>query len=73
MTKNERQSAYQTAAHAAALKAAKELVARLEAEGPATGWNNDNQTTAFRILEIEGREEEAKIVGQDLNVILHLG
>ena len=73
MTSNERQTEYQTAAHAAALKAAKELVARLEAEGPATGWGTGNQHTAIRILEIEGRDDEAATVGEDLNSILYRG
>ena len=65
-------TAYQTAAHAEALKAAKELVSRLESEGPATGWGTDNQSIAIRILEADGRDEEANRVGENLNEIYYL-
>ena len=71
MTKTERQTAYQTAAHAAALKAAKDLVAKLEAEGPATGWGQDNQALAVQILEAAGNHDDAFCVGGELNRIAH--
>ena len=60
-------TAYQTAAHAAALQAAKDLVARLEAEGPAKGWGIDNQSLAITLAELEGDEEKVEKIGNKLN------
>ena len=64
------QNRYQTASHAAALKAAKELVTQLESEGPAKGWGTDNQHVAVRVLEAIGRSDEADRIGTELNAIL---
>jgi hypothetical protein len=67
MTEN--QTTFQTAAHKAALDAARNLVAQLEAEGPIKGWSTDNQNLAIQILELRGQTEEADRVGTELNKI----
>lgn len=69
--REERRADYQNAAHAAALAAAKQLVAKLEAEGPGTGWYSDNQNTAIRVLEIIGDDARAEEVGRVLNALLY--
>jgi len=65
--REERRAAYQNAAHAAALAAAKQLVAKLEADGPSTNWYSDDQNTAIRVLEIIGDDDRAEEVGRILN------
>ena len=66
-------TAYQTAAHAAALQAAKDLVARLEAAGPDKGWNQDNQSLAICLAELEGDEEKADQIADRLNRLAYGG
>ena len=68
MTTDPRSTAYQTAAHAAALDAARAIVARLEAEGPLSGWYTDRQALAIGLMRVDGRDEaEVQAVAEALH------
>ena len=61
-------TAFQIAAHRAALELARGIVTRLEQEGPAKGWATDNLSLAVTLAEIEGDSEH---VSRELNTLLY--